>query len=57
MAFDHEPFPTDAIQLVAPQHRVQRAAHYMAAMGLWRPPSVIDIGLCRLPCSYSMSQG
>ena len=39
VAFDHEPFPTEAVQSVAPTHRVKRAAHYMAAMGLWRPPS------------------
>ena len=36
--FAHEPFPTETIQFVAPSHRVRRAAHYMAAMGLWRPP-------------------
>ena len=30
---------TEAVQSVAPSHRVRRAAHYMAAMGLWRPPS------------------
>ena len=39
VSFDHEPFPTEAVQSVAPTHHVQRAAHYMAAMGLWRPPS------------------
>ena len=38
VAFDHELFPTEAVQSVAPTHRVRRAAHYMAAMGLWRPP-------------------
>ena len=38
MAFDREPFPTEAVQFVAPSHRVRRATHYMAAMGLWRPP-------------------
>ena len=36
---DWEPFPSDAVQNVAPTHRVRRAVHYMAAMGLWRPPS------------------
>ena len=38
MAFAHEPFPTEAVQFVAPSHRVRRAAHYMADMELWRPP-------------------
>ena len=39
VAFDHEPFPTKAVQTVAPTHHIQQTAHYMAAMGLWRPPS------------------
>ena len=26
------------MQAVLPSPRVRRAAHYMAAMGLWRPP-------------------
>ena len=34
-----EPFPTDAVHFVTPGRRVRRAAHYMAAMGLWRPTS------------------
>ena len=38
VAFDREPFPTESVQFVAPSHRVRRAAHYMAAMGLWCPP-------------------
>ena len=38
MAFTHEPFPMEAVQFVALSHRVQRVAHYMAAMGLWCPP-------------------
>ena len=38
VVYDKEPFPTDAIQYVTPG-RVRRAAHYMAAMGLWRPTS------------------
>ena len=38
VAFDQEPFLTEAVQFVAPSHRVRRVAHYMAAMGLWRPP-------------------
>ena len=36
---DREPFPTDAVDLVTPGRRVRRAAHYMAAMGFWRPTS------------------
>ena len=48
MAFDREPFPAEAVQFVAPSHRVRRAAHYMAAMGLWRPPSTQgNHGPCR----------
>ena len=39
MVYDKEPFPTDAVQFVTPGRRVRRAAHYMAAMGLWRPTS------------------
>ena len=39
VAFDREPFPSEAVQYVTPSHRVRRAAHYIAAMGLWRPPS------------------
>ena len=36
---DREPFQTDAFDLVTPGRRVRHAAHYMAAMGLWRPTS------------------
>ena len=36
---DREPFPTEAVDLVTPGRPVRRAAHYMAAMGLWRPTS------------------
>ena len=39
VAFDHKLFPMEAVQSVVPSHRVRRAAHYMAAMGLWRTPS------------------
>ena len=39
MVYDKEPYPTDAVQFVTPGRRVRRAAHYMAAMGLWRPTS------------------
>ena len=31
--------PDGGLQSVAPSHRVRWAAHYMAAMGLWRLPS------------------
>ena len=36
-------FPSSAIQQVMPSYRVCRAAHYMMAMGLWRPP--VDTGI------------
>ena len=36
---DREPFPTEAVDLVTPGRQVRRAAHYVAAMGLWRPTS------------------
>ena len=39
VAFGRAPFPADAMQQVVPSYRVRRAAHYMAAMGLWWPPS------------------
>ena len=44
VAFGRAPFPADAIQQVVPSYRVRRAAHYMAAMGLWRPPIVQHTG-------------
>ena len=50
VAFAHKPFPTEAVQFVAPSHRVRRAAHYMAAMGLWPPPCTQGIPGC-LPSS------
>ena len=37
------PFPTNAMQQVMPSYRVRRAAHYMTAMGLWRPPTISEI--------------
>ena len=37
--YDKEPFPTNAVNFVIPGRRVRRAAHYMAAIGLWRPTS------------------
>ena len=39
VVFGQAPFPADAMHQVVPSYRVRRAAHYMAAMGLWRPPS------------------
>ena len=39
MVYDKPPFPTDAVEFVTPGRKVRRAAHYMAAMGLWRPTS------------------
>ena len=38
LAFGQEVFPSDAVQAISPSPRVHRAAHYMAAVGLWRPP-------------------
>ena len=40
---DRRPFPTDTMQQVVPTYRVRRAAHYMIAMGLWRPPTTPEI--------------
>ena len=37
VAFDREPFPTEAVQFVAPSHCVRRVAHYMAVMGFMAP--------------------
>ena len=39
VAFDREPFPLETVQYVTPSHCVRQVAHYMAAMGLWHPPS------------------
>ena len=36
-------FPADAMQQVMPSYRVRPAAHYMTAMGLWRPPVAPEI--------------
>ena len=38
-----QPFPSSAIQQVMPAYRVRCAAHYMMAMGSWRPP--VDAGI------------
>ena len=59
VAFDREPFPSDAVQYVTPSQWVRRAAHYMAAMGLWRPPSTQGVhgplpsSSCNACMSYS----
>ena len=37
------PFPTDVMHQVMPSYRVRRAAHYMAAMDLWRPPTTQEV--------------
>ena len=54
VAFGRAPFPADAMQQVVPSYRVRRAAHYMAAMGLWQPPSSVRdsgcAGCTRLSC-------
>ena len=34
---------SNAMQQVMPSYRVRRAAHYMTAMGLWRPPTTSEI--------------
>ena len=39
-----QPFPANAMQQVMPSYnRVRRVAHYMMAMGLWRPPVDTEI--------------
>ena len=43
VAFGREPFPAVAMQQMVPSYRVRQAAHYMGAMGLWRPPSTQGI--------------
>ena len=40
---ERRPFPTDAMQQVVSTYRVRRAAHYMTALGLWRPPTTPEI--------------
>ena len=37
LEFGQEQYPSEAIQSMAPSSRARWAAHYMAAMGLWRP--------------------
>ena len=43
VAFGRRPFPADVMQQVVPSYRVRRAAHYVAAMGLWRPPTTQEV--------------
>ena len=38
LAFGQEGFPSIEVQAISSSPRVHCAAHYMAAMGLWRPP-------------------
>ena len=38
LAFGEESFPSDAMNAVSLVPRAHCAAHYMALMGLWRPP-------------------
>ena len=35
--FGQEQYPSEADQVISPSPRIRRAAHYMTAMGLWRP--------------------
>ena len=48
LAFGTEFFSSDAVGAVSPVPRAQRAAHYMAEMGLWRRRVArVFPGLCR----------
>ena len=38
LAYQRDEFPSGAVQAVSGAQRVRRAANYMTAMGLWRPP-------------------
>ena len=55
----HQPFPTQAMQHALPSGGVVRAAHYMMAMGLWRPPIAPGIqgSLPVAACEACMSSG
>ena len=57
VAFNREPFPSKAVQFLTPSHQVRRAAHYMAATGLWRPTSspVLPGPLPSSSCNTCMS--
>ena len=37
LAFGREPYPANSMQAMLPYSRVPQAAHYLTAMGLWRP--------------------
>ena len=52
-----QPFPSSAVQQVMPSYRVRRAAHYMMAMGLWRPPvdTVIRTPMSSVACNACTS--
>ena len=43
-------FPSSEVSALSPTPRAMRAAHYMASMGLWRPP-VVPGGPGPLPTS------
>ena len=52
LAFGQEQYHSAAVQAVSPSPHVRRAAHYMTAMGLWRPtggpgtPGPLPISSC-----------
>ena len=37
LSFGPEVFPTEAVNVISPVPHAHRAAHYVSAMGLWRP--------------------
>ena len=55
----HQPFLTQAMWHALPSGGVVRAAHYMTAMGLWRPPIAPGIqgSLPVAACKACMSSG
>ena len=55
----HQPFLTQAMQHALPSGGVVRAAHYMMAMGLWRPPIPPGIqgSIPAAACKACMSSG
>ena len=55
VVYDKEPFPTDEIQYVTPVRRVRRAAHYMAAKGLWPSGPVFPGPVPVSSCNSCMS--
>ena len=52
-----QPSPSSTVQQVMPSYRVRRAAHYMMAMGLWRPPvdTVIRTPMSSVACNACTS--